>query len=166
MAKIKNTNALKQDFDNLARSLSRTIAHYTADKLTEKAKEVLAYYYADYDPIEYSRYNNHERTFQLLNKSAVRTYDNHDRYACIGGVRFAPENLYYPNKGASPLKTINSFLDGWHGGVVPMQTGPAAGWILRQSQKEIVKDICNGEVGVSLVAQAAADAGLQIIRVV
>lgn len=161
---IDGLDALKKEGKQLSMALSRTIAHYCADKLTEAAKKTLRDYYADYDPIEYSRYNKvhpGERTFQLIN-SAQRIYDNSNRFACQGGVRFAYETLHYPNKGADPLKTTESFWDGWHGGWCPMRSY-VPGLALRKYGKRLVKDICHGAIGSSLIADAASSAGLSLI---
>lgn len=164
--KVEGMQELKEEFTRLGKSLSRTIAHYTADQLTEQANRVLADYYADYDPIEYSRYNYEhpgERTFQLLN-SAKRYYNGNNHLVCEGGVRFAYETLYYPNKGADPLKTTQSFWDGSHGGWCDMKSY-VPGQAMRKYGRRLVNDICHGSVGKGLIAEAVSSANLSLLNI-
>lgn len=161
--KILGLDKVVADSRELARSLSRTIAHYATEKLTEKAKETLAVYYEDYDPLEYSWYNNNERTYQLLNNSAKRFYDNSSRFACIGGVRITSEDLFYPNKGADASKTVDSFLSGWHGGWCEMQNGYKPRRVIKDYARELVKNICTIDSNV-LIDQAFSSAKLSVLK--
>lgn len=157
---LEGEQKLQGEFRRLGESLSSTIAHYAADRLTEQANKVLADYYADYDPIEYSRYNHGRRTEQLLN-SAKRYYNGNYHLVCEGGVRFAYETLHYPNKGADSYKTTASFWDGSHGGWCPMRYEP--GVYLKAFNKKLLRSICHGSVGRDLVATACNNANLRIL---
>ena len=162
--RLLGLDKIRADSKKLAESLSREVAHYAAEELYKKAQEVLQIYYDDYDPIEYSRYNGGERTFQLRNKSAHKIYDNSNRVCCKGGVEINSDDLYYPNKGADPTKTVDSFLDGWHGGWCEMQGGYVPRIRMENYGKSLLKKICGTKTGDELIDKAIISANLTILK--